>query len=238
MKLSHRTTPRPQQGVFRMVARCSKCLGCSRGNGRHFEFRGGLRGAEYGLKIRVSRQCTADRREARRASRGGISVVEVQAAKACVADLVQRTGLFPTPNVVRRELGDRWTSSRNQLKYLLRRIRARQRDVPAAGRRQRMRLGESFADFIQSRRTLAATLCFVSVCLTQTILGLPPGSSSQAAGVLFRFSLPCGVWEVLLGNDILSAAQKIEWPMEAQRVSTLYHLSPSGRQGCVCQGIC
>ena len=167
LTLAHWSQPKRTGTGWRTTCHCNEHVNCA----RWYRFTGEVGERAYTLRVSSSGECGGELKKARKAPGRGdaASVQEIRAAKVAIDKLQQARGHFPSPNDVRRELGETWAASRQKLKGVVTRVRHKKGFASKARNKKRLSVG-CFQEFVDARRSFEQSMCFMSVSLNATVL--------------------------------------------------------------------
>lgn len=167
LTLAHWSQPKRTGTAWRTTCHCNEHVNCA----RWYRFTGEVGERAYTLRVSSSGECGGELKKARKAPGRGdaASVQEIRAAKVAIDKLQQARGHFPSPNDVRRELGEAWAASRQKLKGVVTRVRRKKGFASKARNKKRLSVG-CFQEFVDARRSFEQSMCFISVSLNATVL--------------------------------------------------------------------
>ena len=168
LTLANWSQPKTSGSGLRTTCRCNEHVHCA----RWYQFTGEVGERAYKLRVSSSGECGGELKKARQAPAEGSQptlIQEIRAAKVTIDKLHQARGHFPSPNDVRRELGENWAASRQKLKGVVRRVRQKKGFASKVRSKKRLSLG-CFQQFVAARRTFEQAMCFMSVSVNATVL--------------------------------------------------------------------
>ena len=166
LTLAHWSQPKRTGTGWRTTCHCNEHVNCA----RWYRFTGEVGERAYTLRVSSSGECGGELKKARKAPGRGdaASVQGDSSSQSCHRQASASPWPFPSPNDVRRELGETWAASRQKLRVVTR-VRHKKGFASKARNKKRLSVG-CFQEFVDARRSFEQSMCFMSVSLNATVL--------------------------------------------------------------------